>query len=246
MPKRNFLLLAAVAGLAGFICVFAILSIGIGIFDPDHAAKMDPGGTRRESVEQSLAEILPGEIDSAQAPELAAAAEKLAREPLIAWVWVVDPQGQIVLANNGPVKTGDNIRELSTYEEDLILAMDPNLLSPAAEMELRLAIALRREGEHNDIYRHLVRSIPGPDGAAAAFVGITYEAVDTAPGITDIACLILGAIGLLVYWLGLPLWVLFDSHHGGGWRTAILWGLFVLVANVAGLLAYLLVRHRSG
>ncbi len=113
------------------------------------------------------------------------------------------------------------------------------------ELELRLAAALRREGEHNDIYRHMVRSIPGPDGETAAYIGVAYEAVDTTPGTADIIFLLLGGAGFLVYWLGLPLWVTLDSRAGGGGRAAVLWGMFVLVANAAGLLAYLLVRHRS-
>ena len=245
MPKRNLLLLAAVAGLGAFLCMFAGLSIGIGIFDPAREAGMDPVGTRRQAVERSLAAILPAEAESAGAETLNDAVEKLTAEQYIAWVWVMDLEGSISIVRGGPAKAGDSVRELSAYEEDLILALEPALLTPEVEMELRLAAALRREGEHNDIFRHLVRSIPGPDGKAEAFVGITYEAVDTTPGITDIAFLILGAVGFLFYWLGLPLWVFLDSRAGGMGRTSILWGLFVLVANVAGLLAYLLVRHRS-
>lgn len=246
MPKRNWILFAALAGLAGFICMIMVFSIGIGIADPNRATGMDPDGTRRRSVEQSLNAILTAGVESAGDPDLAAAAEKLTAQQYIAWVWLMDPDGTISYVHNGPAHAGDSVRDHSAYEEDLILAVEPALLSPDVEMELRLAAALRREGEHNDIFGHLVRSIPGPDGKAAAFIGITYEAVDTAPAATDIAFLVLGAIGFLFYWLGLPLWVVTDARTGGTWRSAILWGMFVLVANAAGLLAYLLVKHRSG
>ncbi|MGB7539168.1 MAG: hypothetical protein WBM17_11575 [Anaerolineales bacterium] len=245
MPKRNLILPAAVFGLAGFIGMFIYVSIGIGTFDPDREGHLDPGGVRRQSVEQSLLKILPSSAASMEDPGLETAANQLASEPYIAWVWVTNPEGKLTFVHGGPAHSGDSVRELSLYEEDIIMALEPALRTKDAELELRLAAALRREGEHNDIYRHLVRSIPGPDGETAAFIGIAYEAADTAPGAADIALLIFGVAGFLVYWLGLPLWVALDSRAGGGGRSSILWGLFVLVANAAGLLAYLLVRHRN-
>jgi hypothetical protein len=245
MPKRNFLLPAAVIGLIGFIGMFIYMSIGIGIFDPDREGHLDPGGNRRQSVEQALNRILPASVESTNDPGLETAAEKLTAEPYIVWVWMMDTDGMLTIVRGGPAHAGDAVRELSLYEEDIILALEPGLLTTETELELRLAAAMRREGEHNDIYRHLVRSIPGSDGEKAAFFGVAYEATDTAPSTADIAFLVLGAAGFLVYWLGLPLWVVLDSRAGGGGRASVLWGLFVLVANAAGLLAYLLVRHRS-
>jgi hypothetical protein len=245
MPKRNWILPAAVAGLALCIGMFIYVSIGIGFFDPDREGHLDPAGIYRQSVEQSLGKKLPASAKSADDSMLKTAADQLAAEPHIVWVWAMDPNGILSYVHGGPARAGDSVRDLSAYEEDIILAVEPARRSSSVELELRLAAALRREGEHNDIYRHMVRSIPGPDGETAAYIGVAYEAVDTAPGTADIIILLLGGAGFLVYWLGLPLWVTLDSRAGGGGRAAVLWGMFVLVANAAGLLAYLLVRHRS-
>jgi hypothetical protein len=245
MPKRNLLLIAAVAGLAGFLCMLAGVSLSFGVVDSGRMERMDPGGARRTAVEESMQAILPAETDSADSPILAEAVEKLLEEQYVVWVWVADSGGVIRLARNGPARAGEDVRSLSAYDQDLIFAVEPEVLDPVAEMELRLAMALRREGEHNDIFGHTVRAVPGPDGEPAAFVGVTFEAVDANPGPLDILLITAGAIGFLLYWFGLPLWTALDARAGGQGRAALLWGLFVLVANAAGLIAYLLVRNRS-
>lgn len=244
MPKRNVVLVVAVSGLAAFLCMMVGFSVGLG-FARAGAGITTEQMARRQSAEELMDAILPAEVEAADSQELAEAVERLREEKLIAWVWVVDPNGDILLARNGPAQTGESIYYLSKYEEDLIFAVEPGRLDPVTELELRLAIALRREGEHNDIYGHMVRALPGPDGEVAAFVGVTFEAVDTTPGVRDILFLVLGTVGFALYWLGLPLWTVVDARAGGLGRSAWLWGMFVLVANAAGLLAYLLVRHRS-
>jgi hypothetical protein len=244
MPKRNLVLLAAVVGLAAFLCMMMGFSIGLGFGRADGGISTEEMA-RRRSVAESMQTILPAGVESADSPELAEAVERLHAEDLIAWVWVVDPRGDIRQAWNGPAQMGESVYYLSKYEEDLIFAVEPQRLDPVTELELRLAMALRREGEHNDMYGHMVRAIPGPDGEPAAFVGVTFEAVDTTPGFRDVLFLIVGAVGFAMYWLGLPLWTVVDARAGGLGRSALLWGLFVLVANAAGLTAYLLVRHRN-
>jgi hypothetical protein len=244
MPKRNVVLIVAVSGLAAFLCMMIGFSVGLG-FGRTGGGITTEEMARRQSVGDLMDAILPAEVESADSQEPVEAVERLREEELIVWVWVVDPNGDILLTRNGPAQTGENIYYMSKYEEDLIFAVEPGRLDPVTELELRLAMALRREGEHNDIYGHMVRAIPGPDGEVAALVGVTFEAVDTTPGVRDILFLVLGSIGFALYWLGLPLWTVIDARAGGLGRSAWLWGMFVLVANAAGLLAYLLVRHRS-
>jgi hypothetical protein len=242
MSKRNLVLVAAVVGLAAFLCMVVDFTVAMNF---NNAGPFMDEAAHRESVERSLDAVLPAEVESADSPDLADAADRLSAEKYIVWVWVTDPEGVILLSHNGPAEAGDDVQTLSQYEEDLILAVEPQRLDPVTELELRLAMALRREGEHNDIYGHLVRSVPGPDGRPAAFVGVTYELTDSTPGALDIVFLVLGAAGILTYWLGLPLWVFLDERAAGGARNAALWGLFVLIANAGGLLAYLLVKHRG-
>jgi len=47
-------------------------------------------------------------------------------------------------------------------------------------------------------------------------------------------------VGLLGYWLALPLWTWLDARQRGD--RAWTWSIFVLLGNVMALLAYLLVR----
>lgn len=106
--------------------------------------------------------------------------------------------GILSIVQSGPAQVGDSVRDLSAYEEDIILALEPALLTRDTELELRRAAAIRREGEPNEIYRHMVHSITGSDGGTAAYIGITYEAAGTAPGTTGIIFFFYSAVP--VFW----------------------------------------------
>ncbi|MBN1440787.1 MAG: hypothetical protein JW929_15375 [Anaerolineales bacterium] len=243
MPKRNWILIAAVTGLAAFICMVAGMFLVVGV----NASGRDWGAAdaRRQAVENALEAMLPDEVQAADSADLARAMERLKQEEFIVRVWMVDLEGDVRLSLNGPAGPESNVYDLSQYEEDLIFAVEPGQLDPLTELELRLAMALRRESEFNDVYGHVVRSIPGPDGTAAVLVGVTYEAVDPTPKTFDLALALVGTVGFFLFWLGLPFWTFLDARSRGDGRAAVLWGLFVLVANAAGLLAYLLVKRRS-
>jgi hypothetical protein len=49
--------------------------------------------------------------------------------------------------------------------------------------------------------------------------------------------------GLLIYWLGLAMWVFFDARARG--EHAVLWGLLAIVTNLVGAIAYVLAVRAS-
>jgi hypothetical protein len=238
MPKRNWILAISAAGiiLAAVFFLFASLVRG--------AALTDTGETRA-SINRSLDSILPVSIAAPDDPALLDAASRLTKEEYVAAVWLIDSDGNILFIQGGPARTGDNIVDLSSGESDLVAAVEPILISGPAQAELNLAVAMRREGEHNDVYRHAVRSIPGPGGTPIAYIGIAYDinpSIGAPPDREWILVLGILAASLAVYWLGLPLWVALDARDRG--ERPILWGAFVLIANLAGVLAYLLVTRK--
>jgi hypothetical protein len=243
MPKRNWILIASITGIVlatilflGFVVLFSINRD----FSPSELS------ITHDAVEKSLATLLPSAVESAADPSLPEAAGRLAKEKYIAWVWIADGDGKIVIAQGGPAQKGDTLEQLNSNESDLVDSVEPGLLTDQAEMELRLAVAIRREGEHNDVFRHAVRSIKGPDGEVVAYAAIAYDAsprVSAPPGLLDQAMLGLVIAGFAIYWFGLPLWVALDARTRK--EPSALWVMFVLLTNLAGLMAYLLLGRQK-
>lgn len=242
MPKRNWILIFSVAGIVLTTILFLISLLVFANRKNYSSAEL---AVTRASVERSLASTLPGAVETSADPALLEAARKLGEESFIAWVWLVDGEGKILFAEGGPARAGDSIRQLDSNESDIIDAVEADLLSNRARLELQIAVAIRREGEHNDVYRHLVRAVAGPAGEPAAFVALAYDASPSGAAPlppAEQAMLVLLMAGFAVYWLGLPLWVSLDARSRG--ERAALWGLFILLTNLAGFLAYLIASRR--
>ncbi len=108
---------------------------------------------------------------------------------------------------------------------------------------LLAAFAIRGEGEHNDIFRHVVRPVRDAAGRTVAVAAVAYSAARTVSGREDILWLAGGLarlLGLALYLLSLAAWVLLDAR--GRERYPWLWAAFVLVGQLVGLLVYLLAR----
>lgn len=233
--KRNQIALAVVLAIVAATAALVLLS-------PNRARILTDTGETRASVESSLGRLLPTTVESARDPRLMAAAEDLQNEPYVASVWVVDGAGNIVFHRRGPGKEGQNVASLAERDMGRALeGMAPGVLSDFQKLELLTVGAIRSEGEHNDVFRHLVRTVQGEDGLPAALVAVAY---DVSPyvrgsGASSIVLTLVFLAGLAVYWLGLPLWVYLDASSRG--EAAVLWGAFVLITNLVGLLAYLIV-----
>jgi hypothetical protein len=243
MRRHDGLLILAVGGilLATFLFLIALVLF-------PQWKKYTPGelAATRESVARSWADVAPASISSSADAALAQAARRMETAPYVAWVWVLDGVGTILSAQGGPAQAGDTLAQLDSNESDLIQAVDSSQLSEHARLELQIAVAIRREGEHNDVFRHMVRAVAGPDGSPVAYVAFAFDASPTlSAGVPPAlqAGLLLIAAGFFLYWICLPAWAFLDARVRG--EREALWGLFILLTNLAGFLAYLLVTRRK-
>jgi hypothetical protein len=213
----------------------------------DRSRMLIETGETRSSVELSMQGLLPETIGSADDQRLVAAVTELEYKPYVASAWIVDNTGQIVLHLKGPGKEGDNVKSIAQMDMVRVLeAIDNAAFSESQKLQLLTVGAMRSEGEHNDVFRHLVHPLFDQSGEMVALVALAYDVSPYVqnPGMDTIIFTIIAVLGMIVYWLGLTLWVFFDSRARG--ESAVLWGFFVLITNLAGFIAYLIAvsRHR--
>jgi len=236
--KRALPIVAVVAALA------AVLILVLG--SSQRAAMLVDTGETRPVVEAALAPLLALRLASADDPALRQAVEAAMRAEYVETIWVFASDGRIVYAAGSTAAStaSGTAEEHATGETRRVLASMPaGTLNADQRLALLAASAIQAEGEHNDIYRHLVREVRGADGALVALIGVAYD-VSPAAGAAPTAGWIASMLGLLlalgVYWLSLPLWVLLDARERG--ERAPVWAAFVFLGNLVALLAYLLAR----
>jgi hypothetical protein len=78
----------------------------------------------------------------------------------------------------------------------MLAALPSNTISAEQRTALLAASVMQAEGEHDDVYRHLLREVRGPGGDLVAFIGVTYD-VNLAIGAPPSAAWVL----LLAGWL---------------------------------------------
>jgi hypothetical protein len=234
--KRRLPLVAAVAAVVALIS-FIIVDRQVRRF------RLDTGETR-PIVDAAVAEVQALHPSSLDEPSFRQALEKLRHTPYVGGVWLIHPDGRIAFSNVGFADHG-RVQEWATEETQRILSeMPEGFLTPQQRVALLAASALQSEGEHNDVFRQMIRPLRSGDGAELGFVGVSYSvsaAPSGFPGYGYATALFLVPIGLLVYWLMLPWWVFLDAKARG--ERAWVWTLFVLIGNLAALFAYLLTRH---
>lgn len=239
-PNFNWILYLALGGLALAVAILVL-------YNGRRQAVITETGETRRAVETTLAELLPAQVASAADPALLAAAQAAADRPYVAWVWVAGLDGVLTYHNGGPGQVGSSLAEIASRGDgpNLVAALPDNQFSPAQKLQVLAVAALRTEGEHNDVFRPLLRVIPGQDGQPGALVVVAYDASASLSAADPFAIvsilLLLAALG--TYWMGLPVWVLLDARARG--EPAALWGLFILFSNLAGLLAYLIIAARK-
>ncbi|MEW6230008.1 MAG: hypothetical protein AB1700_18305 [Bacillota bacterium] len=233
--KRRWIAVAVVLAIVAATASLAALV-------PNRAKILVDTGETRASVESSLDRLLPATVDSPRDPRLIAAAERLKGEPYIASVWVVDSAGNIVFHWRGSGKESVNVSSLAERDMGRVLeGIGPGAFSELQKLQLLTVAAIRSEEEHNDVLRHLIRPVQGDGGLPAALVAVAYDVSPyvRGPAACGVILTLVLVVGLAVYWLGLPLWVYLDASSRG--EAAVLWGAFVLLTNLVGLLAYLIV-----
>jgi DNA-binding transcriptional regulator of glucitol operon len=204
----------------------------------------DTGETRR-SVEASLKPALasqPSSIDDATFQE---AVSRLEDVPYVATIWLFTPDGRI-LQGNSAFSQG-TVEASATDETHRVLdALPDSALSAEQRTALLAASVMQAEGEHNDVYRHMLRDVRGPGGDVIAFVGATYDvspAISARPGVVWVLLLAGTLLGMGAYWLSLPVWVWLDARMRG--ERAWVWATFVLLGNLVALITYILARRPS-
>jgi len=234
---KRFLVALAIVALATAVTTLWLVTKG------RDAALLDTGETRAH-VSGALARDLPAQVTSARDPALAEAAQKLGKEKYVAAFWIVDVDGTIILKKGTPLagKEGQNVRDVGDMGK-VLSGLDRAGLSESQKAQLLAIGAIRAEGEHNDVFRHLVWPVASL-GGGQVLVAVAY---DVSAGIgTPVAgykaLVLLFAGSFVTYWLALPLWVYLDSRSRN--EPSRLWALFVLITNLMGLLAYLLATTR--
>lgn len=220
------------------------------------AALADTGETRAV-VEAALAQVHTFEPAGPLSPRPGIAVDLtflgtvdlLEHTPYVATVWIFAPDGRIVYAAGSTAASASSgtAEEHATDETRRVLASLPaGALTADQRLALLASSAIQSEGEHNDVYRHLVREVHGADGSLYALIGVAYD-VSPAAGAAPTAGWIASMLGLVlalgVYWLSLPLWVWLDARERG--ERAPVWAAFVFLGNLVALLAYLLARAPS-
>jgi hypothetical protein len=126
----------------------------------------------------------------------------------------------------------------------MLAALPSNTISAEQRTALLAASVMQAEGEHDDVYRHLLREVRGPGGDLVAFIGVTYDvnlAIGAPPSAAWVLLLAGWLLGMGAYWLSLPAGVWLDVRARG--ERAWVWGVFVLLGNLVALITYILARR---
>jgi hypothetical protein len=230
--------LPIVAVVAAFVALAMALALG-----PWLGRRMLSTGTdeTRRVAEETLTQLQalrPNSLDDAAFRE---AVDRARDAQYVAYVWLFSAEGE-VLAGNRAVSQG-TVDASATDEMRRVLGMlSDGTVSDTQRRALLAASAMQKEGEHNDVFRHLLREIRGPDGELVGWVGVTFDASPavSAPGAGYISFVVGLALAMAVYWLSLPVWVWLDARVRG--ERAWTWAVFVLLGNLVALIAFLLVR----
>ncbi|MFC1525926.1 hypothetical protein ACFL6X_03835 [Candidatus Latescibacterota bacterium] len=228
--------------LAGLLAV----ALGVVVGEPVFRAARTETGQTRAVVEESLSALVAAPVVTPDDPALLQALGELQQTPYVAGVWLFTADGRLIRASGSTAAAtskGRTALELATEEtRRVVSALQDSLLGQDERLALFVAAAIQREGEHNDVYRHLVRRLRTADGGTAGYVGVSFAASASLddPSMSWRAGVLASLVGLATYWLALPLWVLGDAARRG--ERAWVWFAFVLVGNLVALMAYLLTR----
>lgn len=196
------------------------------------------------TVVQSLEQTVAVEPQSLEDPDFRSAVQSLVGQGVINNTWIFDLDGSILYGSARYANSG-NVRDFLIIDTvRLIESMPDGSLTQEQETALLAISVMRVEGEHNDVFRHMLMEVHSPDGSLLGWIGAAYDANDLAdlPNTTFMLEFIAFLVCMGIYWLALPVWTWLDARRRG--EKAIIWAIFVLLGNLVALIAYLLVRSK--
>ncbi len=220
--------------------LIAIVCAVIGI--PQRQQYLVDNGVTRAAAEAELDQVVVQQPSALNDPDFLQVVKDLPGNAYIVYTWLFDSDGRILFTSARSAYQG-NAAEHATMETQRLLSTLPSdALTDEQQTLLLAASAIQSEGEHNDVFRHMIREVRSPDGVLLGWIGVTYEVNPDIgkPDLGYIFSLLVWLISMGIYWLSLPLWVWIDARTRG--ERAKIWTLFVLVGNLAALMAYLLTR----
>jgi len=220
-----------------------LAALGIALLSLLRADLLEDTGETLAIVQTNLVSVLSARPESIDDPMLLDAIDVFAASAHVATLWLIKPDGEVVLSTGATAQSFSRgtAQEMSSIAlKRMLSALPAETLSTDQQTLLHISSAIQREGEHNDIYRHIVREIRASDGSLVAWIGIAYEVSSEAAGPGWKLLVLVSLLGVLGYWLALPAWTLLDARQRG--ERAWTWAIFVLLGNLMALLAYLLTR----
>ena len=137
-------------------------------------------GETRPFVEATLTELQAMHPTSLDAPAFRRTVERAAQAPHVVTVWLIAPDGRFVYAAGSTAAStppGTLAEELASRETLRMLSTLPDDALSAEQRAMLLSVsAIRREGDHNDVFRHMLKPVHDSDGQLIALVGVAYEA----------------------------------------------------------------------
>ena len=202
-------------------------------------------GETTSTVKTSLATLSDLKAGSLDDPVLLDAVKDFSQSRYVGETWLLDPAGKTRYVNHGGRRAELlNNEGGNAYIKDILDALPQEELSDEQRTMLLISTSLQGGGDHNDVFHYRVEKLTGEDGKTIGYLAFAYPINPAAADSPDALYMtfLLGFIFCaLVYWFSLPLWAWLDARQHG--EKAWVWAIFILLGNLAALIAYLLVRQ---
>jgi hypothetical protein len=167
--------------------------------------------------------------------------DKVLECPEINTKWLIAENGIIIHANGLMAQSTPLNESIYSLADDnnrgLINAIEGNIDAVQKQL-MYVAATIRREGDHNDIFGHLVMPLRTKSGELAGFMGVAYSLDNSKTPVQLYLISSAFVICFLLYWFSLPIWVYFDCREKN--NKYILWTIFVIFGNIPAFIAYLI------
>ena len=206
-------------------------------------------GKTRPVVNQVFAKLQAIQPNSLEDTSLRESLKEAVNSQYIASLWLFTPDGRIA-HQTGSKADPARFYEWATQDALAIIHSVPNGLLTREQKGALMAVSALRGvggGDHNDVFLQAVSPLKSPDGKLIGWLGANYDinpSVSARPTPKELFVMLLTLLLLAAYWLSIPAWVYLDARERG--ERAWVWTLFVLIGNLAALLAYVLVRTPPG